>query len=254
MNKAIKFINDLQIELSETELEGKILSALLDCWDKLKNQIKNEELYSIGVYSGNMDFSCVTFSANTNIGLIEKIQQYKEDEYYLNKSDEEIRLSIKWNSADWKYHDIIFSDAFEKANDILGGITERMYNIEEYKPILNNLTEENIGQICVKKGPLFEGTSDNLSYDLYKDIYDPGYELIYTTIKNSLIEFKKQISFTSDVVVGMFCGDASYDFMIKNCIPINGKTSIKSIINDLRHLGELHDLNYLEEDYHEFEN
>lgn len=48
MNKAIKFINDLQIELSETELEGKILSALLDCWDKLKNQIKMKNCIQLG--------------------------------------------------------------------------------------------------------------------------------------------------------------------------------------------------------------
>jgi Domain of unknown function (DUF4303) len=254
MNKAVELINSIKEEIIKTDLEILIKKGLVECWGQLQDQSIDEEIYTAGIYSGNMGFGYLTFTSNTIQGLNERIVKYENDEDYKDKSTEELGLSLKWNAADWKYHDTIFSDYLENASEILTGITERMYDLEECDPELDDLDDDQIEEVYTIGRSVFEVAPNYMYYDKQEHIYEPGYNLIYTCIHNAINIFKSEIDINDNIVCGMFCGDASYDFMLKNCLPTNKKETIKSIINDLRKLGDIQGMNYLDVDYSSLDN
>jgi len=221
VNKAEEFIQEMGDEITQSNLQSTIEKGLAECWNELREQIDSEELYSVGVYCGNLGFGDLTFTANTVQGLREKVSRCRADDYYKDKTEEELSLSSKWNAADWKYHDNILSDHLDKASNILSDLTERMYSFEE-----------NDGE-----------------YELQEDVYDPGHELIYQSIISAITNFKSELSVKDEVVVGMFCGDASYDFLLQKSILVNKPVAIKLILKDLHRLGGIYKMNFLKDDY-----
>ncbi len=89
-----------QNELFKRYLTESVNLALLE----LQNLIKTEHLYAISLFtSGENNFSYICVSANTEEGLQEKVNLYRNQNNRL--TDNTLNKNLRWSVPDWKYHD-----------------------------------------------------------------------------------------------------------------------------------------------------
>lgn len=251
MNKGFNFIKELKSELEAKDVKNLVRAGLLEAYKQLKEMIGEEQIYSIGIYSGNMGFTYIVFTANTYEGLNSKVKEYLNSDSEYN--EEQQKYSLKWNSADWKYHDCIESISLGKASDVLTELTDKMYNLGECEEPEPELTDEQFEEVFSNGKPIIEVVPDYNYYDLYNDVYDPGHEIIYKTLNQAINEFREEAKVSDEVICGLFCGDASYDFMLENNISTNNVQGVSKIVKDIKHLSSLFDVNFLDKEYSDFE-
>jgi hypothetical protein len=123
-------------------LKQLLLQAMRQAYLRLQEVSKGEELYVFGLFH-NSEMSYVYATANTEEGLQACIESQTHQS---GTSAEELRVRLRWSTADWKYH-LIGEDAFTEANAFLEtywdeGFTKFSANLELLSSIYHDVLRE----------------------------------------------------------------------------------------------------------------
>lgn len=90
----------MQNDSFRKDLNETVQQALL----KLLPAVQGENIYALALFtSGETDFSYICISLNTEEGLREKAEQYREKQTGITAAT--ALKSLRWSVPDWKYHD-----------------------------------------------------------------------------------------------------------------------------------------------------
>lgn len=246
MNVALTFVNKMKVKLGSAKMRNNLKKGLIQCVQKLQKVTEGDKIYVLGLYCGNLDYSYTIFTANTLKGLIEAQKAIDNDED--DDHPESSKMFVKWNAADWKYHEFYHPKSLDISSQILGEIIDAMYKLEECDETEIELTPAQWKEINKGKR-VYDIDPNNTYYDLYGDVYQPIFAEIYNTLSSALAEVKKEMNLSNNIFISLFAGDASYDFMIQQGSKLNSKATLRKVVKEIEEYGELVGYDMFDEDY-----
>jgi hypothetical protein len=102
------------------ELRDLLYQAAKKTFGAVQDQKPTERFYAFGLYHEPL-WGYIIATCNTEEGLTRRAEEYKLDKYNLGYSKqpiEELRRDLRWNPADWDYHDT-GNEEFRPVNDWL---------------------------------------------------------------------------------------------------------------------------------------
>jgi hypothetical protein len=89
------------------QFQSLLLDATRSAFTVVQQEHSKESFYAFSLFHEPL-WGYVIPSSNTEEGLIRRAEHYKLDIYkhgYAKQSTEELAQSLRWNPADWAYHD-----------------------------------------------------------------------------------------------------------------------------------------------------
>ena len=249
MNAALTFVNNMKAKISDDKLKSDLQEGLIECFKNLNEMADANSIYALGFYCGNPEFPYVVFTANTLSGLEESFRVIDSDES--EENPEATKYFIRWNSADWKYHNFLRPQTLIEASKIFGEINDSIYEIGSCNEPEHQFTKLQLKDI--KNGKKTYEIDPNITYyDFERDVYYPILEDLYGVLINVLANVKKEMNLSDNIFLGLFAGDAPYDFMIQHGAKLNSKATLKKAISDIEKYGELIGYEMFDEDYRKY--
>jgi len=249
MSVALTFVNKMKVKLSDEILKTNLKLGLIECIENLQAKTKDDTIYALGLYCGNPEFLYSAFTANTLNGLQESFLAIDNDE--TEEDPESSKSFIRWNAADWKYHNFHRPQTLIDASVILGEINDTMYDFgsctePEYPFSDAQLLEKSNGKKTYEIDP-------NITYyEFAEDVYYPILEELYQVLNNILAEVKSEMKLRDDIFISLFIGDGPYDLMIQQGSKLNSKETLRKVVREIEEYSDLVGFSVFEGEYQQY--
>ncbi|WP_299444310.1 DUF4303 domain-containing protein [uncultured Aquimarina sp.] len=128
--KTSKIKNKILEIFDNSKLSELLTSAIKSSFNSILKLIKNEELYSFGIYTSG-EYNYIEITGNTHEGLHDKSLEYAKIDSYKNRTIKELEMELKWSPCDWKYHckvEIPDSDTIQSFLDEIFELSDLLYD------------------------------------------------------------------------------------------------------------------------------
>jgi hypothetical protein len=219
-------IDKLQTLITETNLKQIIIADLTkDVWNFL--ELTKENIYGLGICVNNREFYCIQFTANSYEGLESEAKKYS---LMNNKSYEYNYNKLKWNTGDWKYFPFKTTSNINQLNAFNLEFNDFMSELKEFDEVYEGeISEEQEELLFSYDGKEIPEFPEYFELDFF---YDELVKIVQKEVVDALIEVRRLIS-KEDLVVSVFGGDVSGEFLVSNCLQINGQLLADEMKKDL---------------------